>query len=188
MKRMLPTSLPGDSENGLMQRAEERAVLVVEEAGAQERLNRAAELFPRDPERANESAERVMRAIALPDTALARRRLPLLAAAALVVALASSLITLAIADRARLVEVRFVLAAADADSVALLADFNGWSPQGYVLTKVGGGDEWEITVSLRKGRSYTYNFLIDGERWVPDPSAPAMLADGFGGFVSSLSL
>jgi hypothetical protein len=188
MKRMMPTSLPGDSEHRLMPRAEERAALIVEEAGPQERLIRAAELFPRSPGRARESAERVMRAIALPDTAPSRKRLPLLAAAALIVALASSLITLAIADRARLVEVRFVLAAADAASVALVADFNGWSPQGYVLKKVGGGDEWEITVSLRKGRSYTYNFVIDGERWVPDPFAPAMLADGFGGFVSSLSL
>jgi len=188
MKRVKPKRSLGIAAKSLMLRAEERASLLVEETGTEERLALASALFPRDPVRARESAERIIGALGLPNAAAPRKRLPLLAAAALVIALASSLITLAVVDRAGLVEVRFVLAAADADSVALVADFNGWSPQGYVLQKVGDGDEWEIVVTLRKGRSYAYNFIIDGERWVPDPSAPALLDDGFGGFMSSLSL
>lgn len=188
MKRMKPKDPQVHDAAKFAQRARARAALIVGEADEGDTLALASGLFPRDPARAEQSAQRIMGAIGLPAAAAQRKRLPLLAAAALIIALASSLVTLALSDRAGAVEVRFVLAAADADSVALVADFNGWSPQGYVLTKVAGGDEWEIVVSLRKGRSYAYNFIIDGERWVPDPSAPALLDDGFGGYVSSLSL
>ncbi len=41
---------------------------------------------------------------------------------------------------------------------------------------------------LRRDRSYTYGFVIDGERWVPDPGAPETVEDGFGGVNSILRL
>ena len=41
---------------------------------------------------------------------------------------------------------------------------------------------------LTRNRSYTYSFVIDGERWVPDPGAPETVDDGFGGVNSILRL
>jgi len=85
------------------------------------------------------------------------------------------------------VDVRFVLVAPEASSVWLAADFNQWAADGYALSRNSDGS-WEITVPLRKGRAYAYNFVIDGERWVVDPSSPSRLDDGFGGSSSSLTL
>ncbi len=114
-------------------------------------------------------------------------RIALLAAAAALVAVASSALTLAFVRRGSPAEVRFVLEAPDATSVWLAADFNDWSPSGYELEKAPDGT-WSITVRLRRGASYSYNFVIDGERWVADPAAPSGLDDGLGGVCSSLSL
>ncbi len=122
------------------------------------------------------------------DRSIPRRghRIAWLAAAALV-AIASSDLTLAFIQRGSPVEVRFVLEAPEATSVWLAADFNDWSPSGYELEKAPDGS-WSITVPLRRGASYSYNFVIDGERWVSDPAAPSSLDDGLGGVSSSLSL
>lgn len=114
-------------------------------------------------------------------------RIAWLAAAAALVAVASSALTLAFVRRGSPAEVRFVLEAPDATSVWLAADFNDWSPSGYELEKAPDGT-WSITVRLRRGASYSYNFVIDGERWVADPAAPSGLDDGLGGVCSSLSL
>jgi hypothetical protein len=108
------------------------------------------------------------------------------AAAAVLVAALSSIITLGLIRSSTTVDVRFVLEAPEATSVWLAADFNEWSPDGYTMKKTGDGT-WEITVPLRKGKAYAYNFIIDGEHWVADPSSPARLDDGFGGSRSSLS-
>ncbi|MDX9897573.1 MAG: isoamylase early set domain-containing protein [Spirochaetia bacterium] len=107
--------------------------------------------------------------------------------AAVLAALVSSILTYGVMRSDSTVEVRFVLAAPEARSVTLAADFNGWSPGGYELTR-GVDGTWEITVPLRKGRSYAYNFIIDGERWIPDPASSIRLDDGFGGASSSLVL
>jgi hypothetical protein len=56
------------------------------------------------------------------------------------------------------------------------------------LAGAKGNGVWEITVKLRKGISYRYNFLIDGTRWEPDPGAPLQVDDGFGGKSSVLRL
>lgn len=154
--------------------------------------------FGRDPARAARSAEAVMDRIASPgreasagQTSLRRPygaprlRVALLAAAAIAVAVVSSIATLALSRP--VVSVRFVLAAPEASSVSLVADFNDWAASGYELTPVPGG-EWEIVVPLRKGRSYIYNFVVDGERWIVDPAAPVRLDDGFGGGSSALTL
>jgi len=114
-------------------------------------------------------------------------RIAWLAAAAALVAVASSALTMAFIRRGSPVEVRFVLEAPEATSVWLAADFNDWSPSGYELEKAADGT-WSIIVPLRRGASYSYNFVIDGERWVADPSAPSRLDDGLGGVSSSLSL
>jgi hypothetical protein len=77
-------------------------------------------------------------------------------------------------------EVRFVLEAPGARSVFLAGDFSSWDPEGLPLRKASG-DLWERTVRLRRGRSYSYNFIVDGTSWVVDPAAPERIDDGFGG-------
>ncbi len=154
--------------------------------------------FGRDPGRAARSVDAVMGQVAsLRGGAAARQatvrraygaprlRLASLAAAALAVAVVSSVMTLALTRP--VVSVRFVLAAPEARSVSLVADFNDWATSGYELSPVPGG-EWEIVVPLRKGKSYIYNFVVDGERWIVDPAAPVRLDDGFGGGSSALTL
>ncbi|MFA5124059.1 isoamylase early set domain-containing protein [Zavarzinia sp.] len=117
-----------------------------------------------------------------------RRFRPLPAAVAvLVAALVSSVVTSAVIEARSTVLVRFVLSEPDAASVTLAADFNGWSSEAMPLRRTADGD-WEIVVPLRKGRAYQYNFVIDGDVWVVDPSAPIRLEDGFGGAVSSMAL
>jgi hypothetical protein len=85
------------------------------------------------------------------------------------------------------VTVSFRLEAPSASRVSLVGDFNGWRP-GKLELKPGQGGVWEITVPLRRGGIYTYDFLIDGQQWVPDPHAESQVDDGFGGLASVLRL
>ncbi|GAB1483403.1 hypothetical protein MASR2M78_22190 [Treponema sp.] len=78
------------------------------------------------------------------------------------------------------VAVRFVLEADSAQSVYLAGDFSSWKSEDLALRKNKDG-LWERTVRLRKGQSYTYNFLVDGSSWVVDPAASERVDDGFGG-------
>jgi hypothetical protein len=84
--------------------------------------------------------------------------------------------------------VTLVLDTPEARSVALAGDFTGWQTAGYELAKRSTDGKWEITVRLRRDRSYAYCFVVDGERWVPDPTAPETVEDGFGGINSILRL
>ena len=84
--------------------------------------------------------------------------------------------------------VTFILDTPEARSVALAGDFTGWQTAGYELAKRSTDGKWEITVQLRRDRSYAYCFVVDGERWVPDPTAPETVEDGFGGTNSILRL
>jgi hypothetical protein len=86
------------------------------------------------------------------------------------------------------VKVRFSLVAPEAESVRLAADFNGWDGEGFELKRSDPGGSWEIELRLKKGKTYRYNFVIDGERWVIDPASPLDVDDGFGGMNSSLSI
>ncbi len=85
------------------------------------------------------------------------------------------------------VTVRFVLTAPEANTVSLVGDFNNWKPTKLVLKDRKDG-RWEITVKLKKGKVYTYNFLINGKQWIIDPNSYAIVDDGFGGKSSLLKL
>ena len=86
------------------------------------------------------------------------------------------------------VPVRFELIAPEARSVNLVGDFNGWDPHQLAMKDVTGEGDWQITVRLKKGRVYTYNFLMDGQRWITDPGSLRQVDDGFGGASSVLEL
>ncbi len=112
------------------------------------------------------------------------------AAAAVVLVGLGLVIGLSIATRSQgapnTVVVRFELADPQARSVAVVGDFNDWQPQSLEMHKVKG--VWELSVPLRRGDVYTYNFLIDGRTWISDPSSLYRIRDGFGGEKSVLQL
>ena len=78
------------------------------------------------------------------------------------------------------VMVRFLLKAPEASKVSLAGDFNDWSVEQTTLSDDDGNGVWTVTVPLQPGR-YQYKFLLDGEKWVVEPDAPAYQSDGFGG-------
>ncbi len=74
--------------------------------------------------------------------------------------------------------VQFVLLAPQAHTVSLAGDFNGWDAAHTPLRRAPSG-LWSVDVPLAPGR-YTYVFVVDGRRFVPDPSAPRAAGDDFG--------
>lgn len=79
---------------------------------------------------------------------------------------------------------QFVLTAPDAKNVALAGDFTGWQPA-YTMTRSAPG-VWTVVVPLDPG-IHQYSFVVDGERWIPDPAAP-VVSDGFGGMNSRIAV
>lgn len=74
--------------------------------------------------------------------------------------------------------VRFVVAAPEARTVALVGSFNDWDPAATPLRAEAAAGVWVVEVPLAPGR-HEYAFLVDGERWLADPSAPTG-GDDFG--------
>jgi hypothetical protein len=81
------------------------------------------------------------------------------------------------------VRVQFVLVAPDAKSVAVVGDFNDWNPSATPLESARG--MWSSEEVVTAGR-HDYAFVIDGMRWIADPSAPRAPADELGGGYSVL--
>lgn len=75
--------------------------------------------------------------------------------------------------------VPFVIYVPDAESVALVGDFNDWDTGATPLRRTGSSGAWVVTVPLLPGR-YRYAFVIDGTRWLADPGAPRAPDDDFG--------
>ena len=59
----------------------------------------------------------------------------------------------------------FKYKAADATSVELMCEHNGW--KGVAMTK-GDDGVWTVKVTLSPG-TYAYKFLVNGKDWVLDP-------------------
>ena len=78
-------------------------------------------------------------------------------------------------------EVQFSLRISDgkAHTVAIAGDFNGWNSQANLLEDPDGDGIWTGTLKLEPGR-YEYMFVLDGEKWFPDPNALRYVKDGFG--------
>src|SRR2546425_1031561 len=74
--------------------------------------------------------------------------------------------------------VRFVLFAPRAHRVAIAGTFNQWDREATLLAPAGTTGVWTTTLALAPGQ-HQYAFVVDGERWVTDPAAPAV-DDGFG--------
>jgi hypothetical protein len=87
--------------------------------------------------------------------------------------------TVVAAPHAESVLVRFELRAPGAAQVTLAGSFNDWDPGGIELVRSPETGLWVGTVPLSPGE-HEYLFVIDGSRWIPDPSAHAQVDDGFG--------
>lgn len=90
-------------------------------------------------------------------------------------------------DRSK-IKVHFSIEAPHAESVAVVGDWNGWDPQAQPMQDEDGDGVWELQIRLDKSGEYKYQFLINGEKWVPDPNAPLKVNDGFGGTNSVLDI
>lgn len=86
-------------------------------------------------------------------------------------------------EAARPVPVAVVFELANAKTVAVVGDFNGWDPAAAPMTRVGGNGPWSTTLLAKPGR-HTYAFLVDGTTLVADPLAPSATSPDFGGEAS----
>jgi 1,4-alpha-glucan branching enzyme len=86
------------------------------------------------------------------------------------------------------VVVRFELALPEARSVALVGSFTSWDITRLPMAVSKGDGTWQVSVRLTKGLIYTYNFVVDGRRWITDPNASGQVDDGFGGHSSVIRL
>jgi hypothetical protein len=84
----------------------------------------------------------------------------------------------AVAQGPESVYVKFVLYAPGAHQVSVAGTFNGWDTHATPLAHAGAPGVWAATLSLPAGQ-HLYAFVVDGRRWVADPTAPGV-DDGFG--------
>lgn len=84
-----------------------------------------------------------------------------------------------VSSNGQTVWVRFLYPNSEADSVAVAGDFSEWEPVSLSPRTVDGKTVWTGLVPVSRGE-HEYQFLINGDRWVPDPLAPVTRSDGFG--------
>ena len=77
------------------------------------------------------------------------------------------------------VVMQFVLVAPEAKSVSVVGNFNDWDAGAMPMARATAGGVWSISIPLAPGR-HEYAFVVDGTRWVADPTAPRALGDDFG--------
>jgi hypothetical protein len=66
--------------------------------------------------------------------------------------------------------VRLMFDAPGARQVAVVGDFNGYAADESPLVRDAASRRWSATLALRDG-VHRYAFVVDGTRWVTDPSA-----------------
>jgi 1,4-alpha-glucan branching enzyme len=74
--------------------------------------------------------------------------------------------------------VQFTLPIPAAHQVVVVGDFNHWDTHATPLRRTPTGT-WRTTVRLKPG-AHVYSFVVDGNRWVPDPAAPLAPGSDFG--------
>jgi len=75
--------------------------------------------------------------------------------------------------------IQFRLTAPMAHTVSVAGSFNEWDPDALPMTRTADGT-WITTIALPVGE-HSYQFVVDGRQWRPDPTAHAQVDDGFGG-------
>ena len=67
----------------------------------------------------------------------------------------------------------------EAETVALLGEFNAWDAERHLLKKRKDGSH-SLTISLDAGQDYRFRYLLDGERWVNDEAPDGLVFNRFG--------
>ena len=80
---------------------------------------------------------------------------------------------------------RFVIYQPGIQAASLMGSFNDW--QMMTMHPSGSSGYWEITVELPPGE-YRYNFLIDGQHQIADPTSLVQERDDFGGVNSIIAV
>ncbi len=68
---------------------------------------------------------------------------------------------------------------APARSVTVAGSFNNWSPTATSLSDPDGDGTWTTEIFLPPGTT-VYKFVVDGNRWIPDPANPEKADDNYG--------
>lgn len=68
-------------------------------------------------------------------------------------------------------------------SVSVAGDFNGWSEVATPLKRNRDG-LWSTEIVIRSSGRFEYKFIVDGQRWVEDPSNGMKAPDNYGGLNS----
>jgi hypothetical protein len=89
------------------------------------------------------------------------------------------------AGEARAVPVAVGLQLANAKTVSVVGDFNGWDPSATPMERVGTSGFWSATLLAKPGR-HTYAYLVDGTTLMADPRAPRAKSADYGGDASVL--
>lgn len=76
------------------------------------------------------------------------------------------------------VEVTFELDAADAQSVALVADFLDW--KATPMKKVAKSKTFKFKTRLPKGEQFEFRYLVNDNQWVNDGQADSYIRNEFG--------
>lgn len=71
-----------------------------------------------------------------------------------------------------------------ADSVSVAGEFNGWNHLATLLKRNDSG-LWSTEIKVPTGR-FEYKFIINGQRWIEDPSNGMKAPDNYGGLNSVL--
>ena len=72
-----------------------------------------------------------------------------------------------------------------ADSVSVAGDFNEWNAVATPLKRNGSG-LWSTGIVIPRAGRFEYKFIIDGQRWIEDPSNGMKVPDNYGGLNSVL--
>ena len=81
----------------------------------------------------------------------------------------------------------FVFHDDDAKSVSVAGDFNGWDQLATPLKRNGSG-LWSTEIIAPQSGRFEYKFVVDGNRWVEDPSHGMKTPDNYGGLNSVIVL
>jgi serine protease AprX len=79
----------------------------------------------------------------------------------------------------------FVFHDDSAHSVAVAGDFNGWSHIATPLKRNESG-LWSTEIKVQRAGRFEYKFIINGQRWLEDPSNGMKVPDNYGGLNSVL--
>ncbi len=67
----------------------------------------------------------------------------------------------------------------EAETIALLGDFNDWDADSHKLTRRKDGSH-STTISLEAGHDYRFRYLADTDRWINDEAADREVFNRFG--------